>query len=184
VFGKVRVWDLIERLGQCVDPTDLRLYCASQLIHLQQILATMEHNGVEDRELLLLALVHDLGKVLLLNNELPEFVVGGNTPVAIDENGTGLDRVIYQFGHGEFIYSRLKDHMPESVAFAARYHNVYQLDAAVPYMTPREREFTDRLLRPFRRYDNGVVSAYYLPKVDMSKYRALIEDTFPQPILV
>lgn len=183
VFGRVRVWDLVERLAQCVDPTDMRLYGASQFMHLQQILATMEYNGIDNRDLLLLAIVHDLGKVLLLGDELPEHIVGLPTPIGIDEAATGLEKVVYQFGHGEFIYSRLKDHVPEVVAFAARYHNV-KLDAALPYMTPREREFTDTLLRPFQRFDSGVVSAYYLPKVDMRKYRALIEDAFPNPILV
>ena len=38
VFGRVRVWDLVERLAQCVDPTDCRLFCTNQQIHVLQIL--------------------------------------------------------------------------------------------------------------------------------------------------
>jgi hypothetical protein len=29
----VRVWDLMERLAQCIDPSDASLYCVSQLVH-------------------------------------------------------------------------------------------------------------------------------------------------------
>src|ERR1017187_6633099 len=36
VFGKARVWDLIEKLALCIDETDSSLYCTSQLIHVQQ----------------------------------------------------------------------------------------------------------------------------------------------------
>src|SRR5262249_25038770 len=36
VFGKVAVWDLIERLALCIDTTDGKLGGASQYLHVQQ----------------------------------------------------------------------------------------------------------------------------------------------------
>jgi hypothetical protein len=53
-----------------------------------------------------------------------------------------------------------------------------------PYLNERERAYRDLYLKKFQVYDQGLKSFSHLPKVDMAKYRALIEDTFPQPILV
>lgn len=183
VFGRVRVWDLVEKLGLCIDASDRRLFCASQFVHVQQILAAMEHNGVQDPDLLLLAIVHDLGKVLLLTAEAPENVVGVTRRISAGEEGAGLDRTVFQFGHGDFIASRIEGHVPEHVAWVARYHNV-SLREATPLMNAREREWSERYLVPFRRFDGGFVSPYFLPRVDLARYRDIVERAFPSPILV
>lgn len=183
VFGPVRVWDLVERLALCVDPSDMRLFCASQLVHVQQILAGMEAAAVRDPDLLLLAIVHDLGKVLLLTGEPPENVVCTTRHLGEPEPGCGLDAVVFEYGHGEFIASRLRGHVPDHVAWAARYHNVRLADVA-PFMDDRDREWCDRYLRPFRAYDAGFASAYFLPRLDLEPYRELVERTFPSPLLV
>lgn len=183
VFGRVQVWDLVEKLGLCVDPSDMRLFCGSQLIHVQQILAAMEKNGVTDPDLLLLGVIHDLGKVLLLRGEAPENVVCTTRHIGSPEPGCGLDDVVFQFGHGEFIYSRIRGHVPDHVAWVARYHNVKLADVE-PFMNEQDRAWSDRYLRPFRRFDGDFVSPYFLPKVDMERYRALVESYFPSPLLV
>lgn len=182
VFGKVRVWDLIEKLALCIDPTDMRLYAASQFVHIQQILASMEQNGIDDPNMLITAIIHDLGKVLLLTGELPENIVCGARRIGEYEKGIGLDNVVYQFGHGEFIYSRMKDHVPDHVAWAVRYHNI-NLEDAMPYMKAHEREYADKFLRPFQKFDGSFGSPYFCPKVNIGRYRDLIEEYFPQPIL-
>jgi len=183
VFGRVRVWELVEKLALCVDPTDLRLFCGSQFVHLQQVVAAMERNDVTDPDMLLLGVVHDLGKVLLLSGEAPENVVCGTRLIAGGEEGAGLERCVFQFGHGEFLYSRIKDHVPEHVAWVARYHNV-DPDRVRHLMDARDRDYSARYLEPFRRFDGGFVSPYYLPKLDLERCRALVERYFPQPILV
>jgi hypothetical protein len=183
VFGRVHVWDLVEKLALCVDPSDMRLFCGSQFVHLQQILAAMERNGVSDPDMLLLAVIHDLGKVLLLEGEAPENVVCTTRHIGSPEPGCGLENVVFQFGHGEFIYSRIRGHVPDHVAWVARYHNVKLADVE-PYMNDRDRAFADQYLRPFRRYDGDFVSPYFLPKVDLERYRALVESYFPSPLLV
>lgn len=184
VLGRWRVWDLIERLALCVDPTDGELYCASQLVHVQQVVAGMERDGVDDRDLLLAALTHDLGKVLLLVGEAPEHVVGMNTPIGRYPPRVGLDRVVFQWNHDEFIYSRLKDHVPDHLAWLLRYHSI-EIPRAAPLMDARDRSYLERYLRPFRRYDQGTKSVCSLPPRDiLAKYRDLVEAAFPGPILV
>lgn len=183
VFGRVRVWDLVERLALCIDPSDMRLFCASQLVHVQQILAGMAAAGVRDPDLLLLAIVHDLGKVLLLTGERPENVVCTTRLIAAPGPGCGLDAVLFEYGHGEFIASRLRGHVPEHIVWVARHHNVH-LTEVEPFLDDRDRDWSERYLRPFRRFDAGFASAYFLPKLDLAPYRELIERSFPSPLLI
>src|SRR5579863_8945234 len=58
VFGKVAVWDLIEKLGQCIDTSDPTLGGGSQYLDVQQALAAMELQGIDDPHLFLIALLH------------------------------------------------------------------------------------------------------------------------------
>ncbi|MBY0279205.1 inositol oxygenase [Candidatus Binatia bacterium] len=183
VFGRVRMSDLVERLALCIDPSDRRLFCGSQLLHAHQVYAAMQANGVADPDMLLLGLIHDLGKILLLAHEAPESVVGVTSRIVGGEPGAGLDGAIYQFGHGEFLYSRIVGLVPEHVAWVTRWHNI---DPAVEaeLMTPQERTWTERWLVPFQRFDGGFVSPYYLPKVDLARCRDLVERAFPSPVVV
>src|SRR3954452_6527573 len=57
-FPGVWVWDLVERLAQCVDPTDCRMLGASQLVHVGQVMASLEAAGVEDPDLYVAAMLH------------------------------------------------------------------------------------------------------------------------------
>ena len=183
VFGKVRMWDLIERLALCIDQSDRRLFGGSQFLHAQQVFAAMLANGVADADLLLLALIHDLGKVVLLANAAPEDVVGVTRRIAGGEPGAGLDRAVYQFGHGELLHSRVAGLVPEHVAWVVRWHNI-DVAAETPFMTAQEREWTGRWLAPFQRFDGGFVSPYYVPKLDLAHARDLVERAFPSPVVV
>jgi hypothetical protein len=183
IFGQIRVWDLIQKLALCVDPTDVGMLLTNQYLHVMQTLEYMERENVQDRDLLLIALLHDAGKVMLLTDELPENIVGFTNRIGDYPAGAGLDNIVYQFGHGEMIYSRLKDHVPEHIAWTIRHHST-DFDDIQPFLTAKERQYLDRYLLPFRKYDNGSKSISHLPKVDMKKYREMIEDTFPQPILI
>jgi hypothetical protein len=183
VFGKMRIWDMVEKLGLCIDPSDDSLMLTSQYVHVQQVLEGMERDGVQDRDMILIALLHDLGKVMLLTAEVPEHIIGYNAPLGEYPRGVGLDQVVYQFGHDELIYSRLKDHVPAHIAWTIRHHGA-SLELMEPYLNERERAYRDLYLKKFQVYDQGLKSFSHLPKVNMAKYRALIEETFPQPILV
>lgn len=181
VFGKVRVWDLVERLGSCVDPTDQRLYCSSQQVHVLQMLEAMERDGVATDEMVLVALIHDLGKVLLLTDEDPANVVCMNGPVGPVEAGVGLDQTLIQWNHDEFAYQRLKDFVAEDVAWLIRYHSI-EVDSLGAAMDARDLERTNRILIPFARYDHGTKSPVGLPTASITKYRDVIEAAFPRKI--
>ena len=182
VFGRMDVWELIEKMAQCIDTTDSALGCASQLTHVQQAIAAMESEGVTDPDLFLISLLHDLGKVFLLTGEVPENVLCRSKRIGNYPHEIGLDKLVYQFGHGELIYSRIKDHVPEHVAWSARYHMV-DMDDAAPFMSEKDREFTSNYLKPFCHYDRDFKATHSVPAVDMDKYQELIRQFFPKPIL-
>jgi hypothetical protein len=182
ILGDMRMWDLLALLARCVDPSDPALYCVSQLVHSLQVVSGMEDDGVQDVDLLLSALIHDLGKILLLTGEAPENVVCGNTPIGDHEAGIGLDHCVFQWNHDRFLYSRVKDLVPDHVAWLMRYHGIY-VPECEHLMDERDRRYTERYLRVFQKYDKGTKSVYRLPTVRLEKYRALIEDTFPKAIV-
>ena len=169
-------------LAQCVDPSDPALDCVSQLVHTLQILSGMEEDGIDDPDLLLAALIQDLGKILLLTGEAPENVVGGNTPIGPAEAGAGLDRCVFQWNHDQFVYSRLGALVPDHVAWLLRYHSIH-VPECVHLMDARDRRYTERYLRVFQKYDRGTKSVYRLPAVRLEKYRSLIEDAFPRAVV-
>ncbi len=181
VLGHVPMWDLLALLGRCVDPSDPALYCVSQLVHSLQVVSGMEDDGIQDPDLLLVALIHDVGKILLLTGEAAENVVCGNTPIGRYEDGIGLDRCVFQWNHDRFLYSRLRDLVPEHVAWLLRYHSIY-VPECEHLMDARDRRYTERYLRVFQKYDKGTKSIYRPPTAQLDKYRALIEETFPKPI--
>jgi hypothetical protein len=181
--GHCRVWDVIQKLSVCIDPTDTDLQGVSQYLHVCQVLAAMESEGVRDESLILTALLHDIGKVFLLDGEAPENIVCFISPVEEREPGVGLDRVLFQFGHDEIAYSRLKDHVPEHVAWMIRYHSM-ELGNGEKYMNQRDREYEQKYLSTFRKFDLGYKSPMFLPaNASLDRYRDLVEKWFPKPIL-
>lgn len=182
VFGEVRVYDLIERLAQCVDPTDCRLFGASQLTHVLQVLEAMEADGVLTEQLAIAALVHDLGKLLLLTDEDPANVVCMNQPIGEFEEGVGLDQVVFQWNHDELAYTRLAPHLDDDLAWLVRYHSIDPV-AHRPLMDDEDRRRADALLEVFSHYDHGSKQALHRPSVRLADHRDLVEATFPDPIV-
>ncbi|MGH8712809.1 MAG: inositol oxygenase family protein [Casimicrobiaceae bacterium] len=182
VFGRIAVWTLVERLAQCVDPTDLRLCATSQQIHVMQIIAGMEADGVANEEMIVAALVHDLGKVLLLTDEAPENIVCFNEPIGIHEPGVGLDNCLLQWNHDEFAYSRLKNYLPDGIAWLVRYHSIVRHSCDV-YMDARDRDYASRYLNVFERYDHGTKSPYFLPQRRIDDYRQALAAWLPETIV-
>lgn len=183
VVGKVRVWDLIQKLALCVDPTDTALQCTSQYMHVCQVITAMERDRELDETMLLAALLHDLGKVAMLAGETPDHVVCFTEPIEGREPGCGLDNVIFQFGHDEIAYLRFKDDVPDHVAWLARYHSMV-LRSAEPFMNDRDREYEAKFLSKFRTYDQGTKSPAFLPaNATLDRHRDFVERWFPNPIL-
>jgi uncharacterized protein YciI len=181
VYGEVSVWSMVEKLAQCIDPSDCRLFGVSQQVHVLQMIEAMDADGVLTDELLLVALIHDLGKVLLLTDEDPANVVAMNRPVGEHEDGIGLDRATLQWNHDELAWSRLHDLVPDHIGWLIRYHSI-DLDSCAALMDDRDRDYHERYLRPFSHYDHDLKSPFALPSTTIAVYRDVIEDAFPQPI--
>ncbi len=183
IFGKVKIIDLLKLLGECVDPSDSRLGGVSQLTHALQVAEAMENEGVRDPDLLIAALIHDMGKVLLLTDEATENVVCMNKPIGEYEDGIGLDHCFFQWNHDEFAYSRLKDYLPAHISWLIRYHSIL-IPETERYMNQRDRQWCEKYLVPFRKYDQEFKSVYRIPKKKLVDYESLIHSYFPKEIEV
>jgi hypothetical protein len=181
ILGRFPIWDLFVELGRCVDPTDESLFCASQLVHVEQLLAAMEANGLRDTDILVATMLHDLGKLLLLVGADPADVVGPRIVLEEAEAGAGLAHVRSLFGHAEFIGERLRDRLPEHVAWLIGNHNVRWTKEASSF-SQRDRAWVERYLIPFRSFDGQFGSPFFLPSLDMAPYRELLERYLPDPI--
>jgi inositol oxygenase len=141
--------DFLDTLVDDSDP-DIDL---SQREHLLQTAEAIRADGHEDW-FVLIGLIHDLGKVLCLFGE-PQWAVVGDTfpvgcafterivypeyfadnpdrhdprlqsPTGVYEPGCGLRNVHLSWGHDEYLYRVVKDHLPEPALYMIRYHSFY-----------------------------------------------------------
>lgn len=181
VFGEFYIWDLVKSLSSCIDPLDERLGVGSQAIHALQVAEYMEEDGITDPDMLVLGIIHDLAKVLLLPHEPPENVCYNTSIIGEYEDGIGLDNCVLTWCQDEFLYSRMKDHVPDHIAWLIRYHGI-DSNKCKRYMDKRDKEYTEQYLRDFKRYDGMSKSFYKIPKKSINDYQNLIESYFPNPI--
>ena len=164
------VWEAIELLDTLVDDSDPDTEL-SQLEHLLQTAEAIRKDG-HPRWLILTGLIHDLGKLLCIFGEPQWAVVGDTFPVGcrfssrvvfpeffelnpdshderyqtragIYEEGCGLDRVHLSWGHDEYLYQVVKDHLPTEALYPIRYHSFYaghRAGAYDHYMDDQDRE--------------------------------------------
>jgi predicted HD phosphohydrolase len=181
VFGSVRPMDLFLMLGECLDPTDNLLGCASQLTHSLQVIEAMRCDGVLDDDLLLLALLHDLGKLLLLSDEDPANVVGTNR-ILTPKGSTGLDQHITQWNHCEFGYMRFQSFLPSHLCWTIRYHGLKD-ENPIDYMDATDNQYFHGTMKRFRHYDKASKSLEIRPVTKLSEYRNFVETRLPERIV-
>jgi hypothetical protein len=146
-----------------------------------QMLAGMSADGVDDPDLVLAALAHDIGKVLLLTGEDAANVCRKNAPLGSYPDGVGLDAVTLQWNHDEFAYSRLVDWVPPHVAWVVRYHSIW-FDECARLMNAQDRVWFEQYLKPFGHYDHDTKTAFSLPSRRIDEWRDVVEEAFPKPI--
>jgi len=176
------VWEAIELLDTLVDDSDPDTEL-SQLEHLLQTAEAIRKDG-HPRWLILTGLIHDLGKLLCIFGEPQWAVVGDTFPVGcrfssrvvfpeffelnpdshderyqtragIYEEGCGLDRVHLSWGHDEYLYQVVKDHLPTEALYPIRHHSFYAGHREGAYdhlMDDRDREMF-QWVRTFNPYD-------------------------------
>ena len=146
------VWDAFQFLNQLVDDSDPDTDL-DQMQHLLQTSEAIRADGHPDW-MVLVGLLHDMGKVLCLFGEPQWAVVGDTFPVGCafsdkivypeffqnnpDINDAryntkygvyapncGLRQVHLSWGHDEYVYHMMKDYLPEPALYMLRYHSFY-----------------------------------------------------------
>jgi inositol oxygenase len=149
---QMTVLEAMDFLNTLVDDSDPDI-SLSQHEHLLQTSEAIRADGHEDW-FVLTGLIHDLGKVLCLFGEPQWAVVGDTFPVGcafserivypeffadnpdqhesglqtrcgVYEEGCGLRNVYLSWGHDEYLYHVVKDHLPEPALYMIRYHSFY-----------------------------------------------------------
>jgi len=146
------IWDAFAFLNQLVDDSDPD----TDLDQMQHLLQTSEaiRNDNHPDWMVLVGLIHDMGKVLCLFGEPQWAVVGDTFPVGcafsdkivyseffksnpdfnnpkfnselgIYTRNCGLDNVHMSWGHDEYVYHMMKDYIPEPGLYMLRYHSFY-----------------------------------------------------------
>jgi inositol oxygenase len=150
--GEMSVWEACEFLNTLVDESDPDTDL-SQIQHLMQTAEAIRRDG-HPRWMILTGFLHDLGKTLCLYGEPQWAVVGDTFPVGcawsnqivfpeffaanpdasvpayqtrlgVYSEGCGLENVDLSWGHDEYLYHVVKDHLPEEGQYMIRYHSFY-----------------------------------------------------------
>src|SRR5262249_15407467 len=209
---KIGIWDAMEYLNTLVDDSDHDTEL-TQIEHLLQTAEAIRADG-HPRWFILTGLIHDLGKILCLWGE-PQWAVVGDTfpvgcrysekivlheffrenpdwndpelqsPYGIYEPGCGLDKVNLSWGHDEYLYLVVKDHLPQEGLAMIRYHSFYPAHREGEYqhlMSEHDRAMMDwvRKFNPYDLYSKG----HEPPDVEALKpyYEDLIAEFFPLSI--
>mgnify|MGYP001137135069 FL=1 len=161
--------------------------------------------------MILTGLIHDLGKILCFWDEEQWAVVGDTFPVGcapsskivypeffvnspdhgkFDRLGVytencGLDNVHMSWGHDEYLYTVIRDYLPEEAHYIIRYHSFYSAHRERDYdhlMNEKDQRLFD-WVRKFNPYDL-YSKADAPPNVDELKpfYMELINEFFPGKI--
>ncbi len=146
------VWDAFNFLNQLVDDSDPDTDL-DQFQHLLQTSEAIRRDGHPDW-MVVVGLMHDMGKVLCLFGEPQWAVVGDTFPVGcaysdkivypeffkhnpdynnekynskygVYREDCGLRNVYMSWGHDEYVYQMLRDYLPEQGLYMLRYHSFY-----------------------------------------------------------
>lgn len=181
------VWEAYDFLNQLVDDSDPDTDL-DQLQHLLQTSEAIRRDGYPDW-MVLVGLLHDMGKVLCLFGEPQWAVVGDTFPVGCSHSekivypeffaqnpdstnplyntkygmyspNCGLRNVNMSWGHDEYVYQMVKDHVPEPGLYMLRYHSFYAQHREHAYdhlMDDHDREMFKwvKLFNPYDLYSKN-----------------------------
>jgi inositol oxygenase len=196
------IWEAIDFLNELIDDSDPDINLP-QIEHILQTAEAIRQDG-HPRWFILTGLIHDLGKILCLFGEeqwavvgdtfplgcrfsdkivFPEFfaenpdsnVVEYSTRFGIYEEGCGLDNVTMSWGHDEYLYHVMKDHLPEPALYMIRYHSFYPAHREGEYnelMNDHDRQMFE-WVRAFNPYDLYTKSE---ERVDVEELKPFYDD--------
>jgi inositol oxygenase len=209
---RMGAWEAMEYLNTLVDDSDPDTDL-TQIEHLLQSAESIRRDA-RPRWFILTGLIHDLGKILCLWGE-PQWAVVGDTfpvgcaysdkvvfpeffeanpdgrvpqyqtPTGVYKEGCGLDKVYLSWGHDEYMYNVVKDHLPPEALYMIRYHSFYAAHREGAYeqlMSDQDRAMFHwvREFNPYDLYSKGEAK----PDVQKLKpfYQELIAEYLP-PVL-
>lgn len=180
--ARMGVWEAVDALAGIVDESDPDLDLP-QIEHALQTAEALRRDA-KPRWLILVGFVHDLGKVLYRFGEPQWAVVGDTFPVGcafsdrivfpelfaanpdtrvpdyatrtgIYREGCGLDAVHMSWGHDEYLYHVLREHLPEEALYVIRYHSFYaqHREGAYDFLLDARDRALMRHVREFNPYD-------------------------------
>jgi len=179
---EMSLWEAVDFLNTLVDDSDPDIEL-DQLQHLLQTSEAIRADGHPDW-FVLTGFIHDMGKVLCLFGEPQWAVVGDTFPVGcaysdkivypeffkdnpdytnetyqtklgVYKENCGLDNVKMSWGHDEYLYQIVKDHLPDPALYMIRYHSFYAQHKEGAYnhlMSAKDHEMFD-WVRKFNPYD-------------------------------
>ncbi len=210
--ARMHVWEALEFLDTIVDDSDPDVDF-TQIEHALQTAEAVRRAG-QPRWMIVTGLIHDLGKLLCHFGEPQWAVVGDTFPVGcqfsdrcvypeyfdlnpdrtsavlstrlgIYQEHAGLDTVHMSWGHDEYIYHVVKDHLPIEALYALRYHSFYpwHKEGAYDYLTNDQDREMLKWVRAFNRYDL-YSKGDGRPDVKALRpyYETLIAEYFPEPL--
>ncbi len=181
------VWEALQQLDEL---TDLAAPGVSQQQHAFQTAEAIRADGHPDW-LVLVGLIHDLGKILCTFGE-PQWAVVGNsfplgcrfarevvcseyfrlnpdeqnsayqTPLGIYTAGCGLKNVQFSWGHGEYLYRLVRPYLPEAALYVIRYHSFFAAHRHGAYTYLMDAH--DREMLPWLRMFAGYDTAAASPQ--------------------
>ena len=210
--GEMSIWEACEYLNTLVDESDPDTDL-SQIQHLMQTAEAIRRDG-HPRWMVMTGFLHDLGKVLCLYGEPQWAVVGDTFPVGcawsgsivfpeffdanpdsrvpqyqtrlgVYKEGCGLSNVDLSWGHDEYLYHVVKDHLPLEGQYMIRYHSFYpwHKEGAYEYLMDDQDRAMLPWVRKFNPYDLYSKSSAP-PNVAALRpyYEDLIAEFFPAKI--
>ena len=210
--GEMSIWEACEYLNTLVDESDPDTDL-SQIQHLMQTAEAIRRDG-HPRWMVMTGFLHDLGKVLCLYGEPQWAVVGDTFPVGcawsgrivfpeffdanpdsrvpeyqtrlgVYKEGCGLSNVDLSWGHDEYLYHVVKDHLPIEGQYMIRYHSFYpwHKEGAYEYLMDDQDRAMLPWVRKFNPYDLYSKSSAP-PNVATLRpyYEDLIAEFFPAKI--
>lgn len=209
---RMDIWEALEFLNTLIDDSDPDTSLV-QVEHCLQTAEAIRRDG-HPRWFIVTGLIHDLGKILCLFGE-PQWAVVGDTfpvgcawsdsivfselladnpdagaaqyqtPCGIYEAGCGLDNVLMTWGHDEYLYHVVRDHLPPEALYMIRYHSFYPAHREGAYahlMSAEDREYF-RWVKRFNPYDLYTKSAERPNTAALRPYyEDLVAEFFPGPL--
>ncbi|XP_075075024.1 putative inositol oxygenase isoform X2 [Nicotiana tabacum] len=173
--AEMSIWECCELLNDVVDDSDPDLD-EPQIQHLLQSAEAIRKDYPDEDWLHLTALIHDLGKALLLPSfgELPQWAVVGDTyPVGCAFN----DSIVHSK-----VAKENGTTLPSAGLFIIRYHSFYALHRSGAYKHLMNEEDKENLkwLHIFNKYDLYSKSKVLVDVEEVKPYyMSLIEKYFP-----